>query len=260
MDQGIIRSFKAYYSQEMLHAIYCWRLKNKDGNKNSIDNRDLWICIANAWRKVTKACIRNCFAKAPILSNPQSNDLKELGTESAQHQVETLQQELIEKYRHLEDEIASQNDIGVLNYLDMIYSDGPDDDMLSAIQETMAKDEFKSLFLEHSIDLINDIDEDDEETEDKEEDSDFEISDASQSDNDHGEPTLALRSKNTYFRYFRDKERLSPPSSPLDEEYLHCSKESLIESLDQLKSNIPAMPDMDRHALRQLVFVRRASD
>ncbi|KAG0351272.1 hypothetical protein BGX24_007889, partial [Mortierella sp. AD032] len=200
----------------MLHAIYCWRLKNKDGDRNSIDNKDLWICIANAWRKVTEACIRNCFAKAPILSNPQSNDLRELGTESAQRHVETLQQELIAKYQHLEAEIASQNDIGVLNYLEMIYSDGPDEDMLSAIQETMNKDEFKSLFLEHSVDHIHDIDEDDEETEDEEEDSDFVISDASLSDNDHDKPTLTLRSMNTYFR---DNDRLSPPSSPLDEEY-----------------------------------------
>ncbi|KAK3848528.1 MAG: hypothetical protein J3R72DRAFT_484745 [Linnemannia gamsii] len=79
----------------------------------------------------------------------------------------TLQQELIAKYLHLEVEIASQNDIGVLNYLDMIYSDEPDEDTLSAIQETINKDEFKSLFLEYSVGHIDDIDEDDEETEDE---------------------------------------------------------------------------------------------
>ncbi|KAG0274927.1 hypothetical protein BGZ96_004012, partial [Linnemannia gamsii] len=137
--------------------------------------------------------------------------------------------------------------------------DGPDEDMLRAIQETMAKDEFKLLFLEHSVDHIHDIDEDDEETEDEEtedeeEDSDFEISDAALSDNDHGKPTLALRSMNTYFR---DNDRLSPPTSPLDEEYYHCNRQSLIEGLDRFKCAIVAIPERDPNAFEEFVFVRR---
>ncbi|KAG0380675.1 hypothetical protein BGX24_006202 [Mortierella sp. AD032] len=183
-----------------------------------------------------EACIRNCSAKAPILSNPQSNDLKELGTESAQHQMETLRQELVAKYQHLDAEIASQDDIG---------------DMLSAIQEIMNKDEFKLLFLEHSVDHIHDIDEDDEEEED------LEIPDVSLSDNDHGEPTLALRSTNTHFR---DNERLSPPYSPLVEEYRHFNKESFINSLDRLRRAIVAIPDKDLNVLKPFVFIHRAVD
>lgn len=94
------------------------------------------------WGKVTEGCIRNCFAKAPVLSDTQSNDLRELGAKSVQHQVEDLQRNLADKYRHLEDDIASQNDIGVLNYLDMIYSDRPDESVLDAVRKTVNKNQF----------------------------------------------------------------------------------------------------------------------
>ncbi|KAF8946705.1 hypothetical protein BGZ47_011618 [Haplosporangium gracile] len=107
----------------------------------------------------------------------------------------------------------------------MIYSDGPDEDMLSAIQETIKKDEFKFLCLEQSVDHIHDIDAGDEETENEEEYLDFENFDESLCDNDRGEPTLAPRSKNTSFR---GNKRLSPHSSPLDDEYYHCNKGSFI--------------------------------
>jgi hypothetical protein len=51
MYQGVILSFKAHHSQEMLDAITCWKLKklypnrntnkNKDGGDHSINNKDL---------------------------------------------------------------------------------------------------------------------------------------------------------------------------------------------------------------------------
>ncbi|KAG0379691.1 hypothetical protein BGX24_012141 [Mortierella sp. AD032] len=81
--------------------------------------------------------------------------------------------------RHRSYTAPSQNDIGVLNHLDKIYRDEPDEDTLSAIQETINNDESKSQFLEYSVGHIDDIDEDDEETEDEKKDLDYEFSDAS---------------------------------------------------------------------------------
>ncbi|KAF9098965.1 hypothetical protein BGX29_007369 [Mortierella sp. GBA35] len=160
---------------------------------------DIWLRScghASRGLGITEGCIRNCFAQVPVLSRPQSADLKNLGVESAHHQEEDLHRELIAKFHYLENAIASQNDIGVRNYLDMIYSDGPDHAMVEAVRKTVSKDNYKSMFFLENIEDICD-DEDDEETEDEEEDSDFDISDNVFTD-DEDEPTLVLRSMNAY--------------------------------------------------------------
>ncbi|KAF8928686.1 hypothetical protein BGZ47_001480, partial [Haplosporangium gracile] len=151
-------------SQEMLQDI-SWMTLRSRAVVRTIQNAKLWPCFASSWEKVTPGCIHKCLAKVATMSRVQADELKELGIEFAHHQVEDLQTELIEKYRHLEDTIASQTDIGVLNSLAMVDCEGPDEAMMEAVRETMSADWFKEIF-HQSIEI---------ESEDEEDDSDFEL-------------------------------------------------------------------------------------
>ena len=120
-----------------------------------------------------RAVLETASLKFPVLSPSQLNDLKVLSVESAKNLVENPQKELADKYRYLEDTVTSQNDIGVLNYLDMIYSNGPDEAMLEAVRKTVGEDMYGYLFVQNAEDNIDgddEDDEDDEETEDETED------------------------------------------------------------------------------------------
>ncbi|KAF8923795.1 hypothetical protein BGZ47_004497, partial [Haplosporangium gracile] len=170
----------------------------------------------------------------PVLSPSQSNDLKVLGVESIKNLVENLQRELADKYPYLEDTITSQNGIGVLNYLDTIYSNGPDEAMLEAIRKTVREDKYRDLFLRNAED---NIDGDDEETDDEEAGSDYEQPNNILSDDNNGladnnnDSLLELRSKNVYLR---DTDPLSPPSSPMVDEYAGCMGDAFVDSLNRL--------------------------
>ncbi|KAF8931248.1 hypothetical protein BGZ47_000178 [Haplosporangium gracile] len=236
LGAGIIRSFKANYSKEMLQ------------------NAKLWPCFASSWEKVMPGCICNCFAKVLIMSRVHAEELKRLGFEFAQDQAENLQTELIDKYGHLEDIIASQNDIDVLNYIAMINSEGPDETTLEAVKETLSADEFKEMFYQDT----EDEGEDDEETEGKEDDSDFELSDDTFSGEDP-DPMLVLRNSNAYAR---DSNCASPPFSPLEEEYTDLLRsDNFPDSLDNIfmvlrDDNTSA----DSTALKRLIEAYRSVD
>ena len=86
LHAGIIRSFKAHFSQEMLRFIRRMTLRSQTVVR-SIQNARLRSCLASAWEKVTPGCIRNCVAKAPIMSGVHEEDLRRLRVESANDQV-----------------------------------------------------------------------------------------------------------------------------------------------------------------------------
>ncbi|KAF9918367.1 hypothetical protein FBU30_000239 [Linnemannia zychae] len=75
---------------------------------------------------------------------------------------------------------AVSTDIGVLNYLDMIHCNGPDEATLEAVMDIIDMDEYKDMFYQ----VDEDDSEDEDGTEDEEEDEDFEPSQSSISDDD----------------------------------------------------------------------------
>lgn len=217
LDAGIIRSFKALYSQEMLEVVARIRMKAKSA-KVSIPNAKLWPCFARAWKRVTPGCIRNCFAQVPVIDPEKKHQLYVLGIDS-EAQIVRLQEELIERYKADKDVIAKQKDVGVLNYLFMNYCEGPSETTIEAIRKVMNSDKHRHRFIQHTEnDIGYEGDDCNNNEDDNVSDQDYEPSESAQS-SDQSPP--------------HNQENKSPPSSPLRPECDELSAEEATEILNQ---------------------------
>ena len=75
MDQGVIRSLKAYYKSLSVRKLIEAVEKNKPLPEFSI--LDAMRMLDVAWGKVTKETVVNCFAKASISKDKQAESLSE---------------------------------------------------------------------------------------------------------------------------------------------------------------------------------------
>ena len=93
LDQGIIRSFKAYYRKAMLHLLVR-TVSEVDTVQSVIKDINVFTAINfidKAWESVTQQTIVNCFRKAGLIrqSSLESSEIEEIGN------LESLNNELI---------------------------------------------------------------------------------------------------------------------------------------------------------------------
>ncbi|KAG0260835.1 hypothetical protein BGZ95_004351 [Linnemannia exigua] len=199
-------------------------------------------CFASSWRRVMEGYIRYCFAKVLVLNRGQMYSLKDLRVEFDPDHMGRLREEII-KCEHLDkDVIAAESDISLLNYLDTLWSNGPNEETIEAFRKIENMVQFKSMHLHFNEDNISEDDEENEENEDDEEDSDpvypsdgltfgaFPIDDSGS--------TLLLLSSNVYSH---DPEQQSPLSGFTDEEYSTCIEVTFIETLDEFRNAAMAL-------------------
>lgn len=71
-------SFKVKYGRLMIPIISHFRHQH-DSAKAKIPKGPLWLCLPEAWDRVSTAAIRNCLARVPVLPDAMREALKTAG-------------------------------------------------------------------------------------------------------------------------------------------------------------------------------------
>ncbi|KAF9399335.1 hypothetical protein BGZ76_007929, partial [Entomortierella beljakovae] len=109
-------------------------------------------------------CIRNGFALVPVMPQAYKEELRKLGTESPDEEIQKIRQEISEKWKEMADVMSRQTNTAVLNYLRMCNAEGPSLSINEFINKVVNNSRFEAHFLKphERVDIEEDEIEDDE--------------------------------------------------------------------------------------------------
>ena len=117
-------SFKVKYSRLMVSIISKCR-HEQQSIKARIPRAPLWDCLPQAWDNVSVSCIRNCFARVPVLPEAARQALKNSAFDMPDNELHHLQAELLTLYPERNESIKAQTDYGMLAFLLSVTTKGP---------------------------------------------------------------------------------------------------------------------------------------
>ncbi|KAG0049668.1 hypothetical protein BGZ83_005502, partial [Gryganskiella cystojenkinii] len=164
LDAGIIRSFKVKYGRFMIRVIADYipeppkppkksskpgKMHNKQPATPSVPNRLFYPGFVQAWKEVTVATIRNCFAHVPTIPAAMADLLRVRVDYNLDEELQKLKDELKELFPSLahRDAIDAQTDYCALAVLGSCTGKGPAPRMMEAIMAVSKKSEFQHYFV-----------------------------------------------------------------------------------------------------------------
>ncbi|KAG0069352.1 Tigger transposable element-derived protein 3 [Linnemannia elongata] len=140
LELHVDRYFKFHYCKDMLEATK----PELEVAAPPIPEADLWPLLATSWDKVDPSCIRVGFRNSEIMTYDRSWELDALGLE-CDNDTFTLWEDLENRYTWW---VEMPGRYQALDYLDILFSEGPTAPTLEAVQETLDSGEYKDLFFD----------------------------------------------------------------------------------------------------------------
>jgi hypothetical protein len=143
MNCFITRYFKLYYCRDMLNVT---KPELGASAAPTVPDSDLWSFLASSWDKVEPAFIRSGFRESNVMELVRSREIESLGLGNGDSV--SLREELMDQYYRRYSTFPGLYD--ALDYIDVLFGDGPSQLTLESVRETLNSGEYKDLFVEYA--------------------------------------------------------------------------------------------------------------